>query len=105
MRSNPTKEEHIIWNMLRAKRFLGLKFKRQVLIGNYIVDFLCVDKGVVIELDGGQHNEPSKIQYDNERTKYLESQGYKVVRIWNNDVRNNLEGVYDYLRGMFECDL
>jgi len=97
MRSNPTYEEHIIWEMVRAKRFLGLKFKRQVLIGNYIADFLCVDKNVVIELDGGQHNEDSNIIYDNKRTEYFEGNGYQVIRLWNNDIRNNLEGVYEYL--------
>ena len=95
MRSNMTKEEHIIWNLVRAKRFLGFKFKRQVLIGEYIVDFVCQEKMLIVEIDGGQHNETEKIEYDNKRTEYLESLGYKVVRFWNNDVRNNIEGVYD----------
>jgi len=93
MRSNMTKEEAILWNVVRAKRFYGYKFKRQVLIGNYIVDFLCKDKKLIIEIDGGQHNREINIQADLERTKYLNSEGFKVLRIWNNDILKNLDSV------------
>ena len=98
MRSNMTKEESIIWNLVRAKRFLGYKFKRQVLIGEYIVDFVCQEKMLIIEVDGGQHNKEDNIKYDKERTEYLESIGYTVIRFWNNDIRNNLQGVYEVIQ-------
>ena len=93
LRSNMTKEEIKLWNILRAKRFHSLKFRRQVPIGNYIVDFLCFEKMLIIELDGGQHNIPDNITKDNLRTEYLERLGYKVLRFWNKDVWNNIEGV------------
>ena len=93
LRSNMTKEEVKLWNIVRAKRFHGSKFKRQVLIGEYIVDFLCQEKMCIIELDGGQHNENINIEKDELRTKYLNSKGYKVIRFWNNEVWDNIEGV------------
>ena len=93
MRSNMTKEEVKLWNIVRASRFHGYKFKRQVLIGNYIVDFVCEDKKLIIEIDGGQHNEEENIQYDRQRTEYLENNGYKVLRFWNTDVWDNIDGV------------
>ena len=98
MRSNMTKEEAVMWNILRAKRFYGYKFKRQVLIGNYIVDFLCPDKLLIIELDGGQHNKNKIINYDSERNKYLIERGYKVLRFWNNEVNDNIDGVCEYIK-------
>ena len=97
MRSNMTKEEVKLWEIIRAKRFYGLKFKRQVLIGEYIVDFLCQEKKFIIELDGGHHNEMINKEHDEKRTIYLESQGYKVLRFWNNEVWDNIEGVYKLL--------
>ena len=93
MRSNMTKEEVKLWNIVRAKRFHGLKFKRQVLIGEYIVGFLCHEKMCIIEIDGGQHNEIENKQNDEIRTKYLESCGYRVIRFWNNEVWDNIDGV------------
>ena len=98
MRSNMTKEESTMWYHLRAKRFLGLKFKRQVPLGAYIVDFLCKEKNLVIELDGGQHNEQDSIDYDEKRSEYLKSQGYTVLRFWNNDVNNNIDAVLETIR-------
>ena len=95
MRSNMTPAETKMWRILRGKRFQNLKFKRQVLIGNYIVDFLCEDKKIIIEIDGGQHNEELNIQSDKNRTRYLENNGYKVLRFWNNEIDNNIEGVYE----------
>jgi very-short-patch-repair endonuclease len=70
---------------------LGVNFRRQHAVGNYIPDFVCVQKKLIIELDGSQHLE--QVEYDAERTKYLEAQGYKVLRFWNNDVLNNVDGV------------
>ncbi len=97
LRKNQTPQEQKLWNILRNKQFHNLKFKRQYPIGNYIVDFICIEKMVIIELDGGQHNIPENIETDNIRTKYLNSRGFKVIRIWNNDIENNIEGVYKTL--------
>ena len=93
LRKNMTDFEQRLWYYLRAKRFLGLKFKRQAPIGSYIVDFLCKEAKLIIELDGGQHNEDENIKKDLNRQKYLEDKGFKVLRFWNNEVNENLEGV------------
>ena len=93
MRSNATDAEHLMWQLLRAKRFMNLKFRRQHVIKPYIVDFYCHELGLVIELDGGQHNTEDGRAYDAERTKFLEALGLKVVRYWNNDVLGNTEAV------------
>ena len=98
-----TKQERILWTFLRKKNINNLKFGRQYSIGNYIVDFICNEKKLIIEIDGGQHNENQNITYDKERTKYLESKGYKVIRFWNNDIDNNIDGVYlDILKHLDE---
>ncbi len=83
LRRNSSDAERHLWYNLRANR-LGFKFKRQVPIGNYIVDFLCMEKHLIIELDGGQHLENQV--YDTERTAWLNSRGFKVLRFWNNEV-------------------
>ena len=70
---------------------MGVKFRRQVPVGPYVVDFLCVPASLIVEADGGQHSE--RAEYDEARTKYLEANGYRVVRFWNNDVMGNIEGV------------
>ncbi len=74
----------------------GLKFRRQRPIGDYIVDFICLEKQIVIELDGGQHAEETN--KDNERDKSLSGRGYKVLRFWNNEVLTNTEGVLELIR-------
>ena len=103
LRKNMTKQERILWTFLRKKNINNLKFRRQYPIGNYIVDFICNEKKLIIEIDGGQHNENKNITYDQERTKYLESKGYKVIRFWNNDIDNNIEEVYlDILKHLGE---
>ncbi|ESK57492.1 endonuclease domain-containing protein [Acinetobacter tjernbergiae] len=93
MRTNATDAEHLIWQLLRAKRFMNLKFRRQHVIAPYIVDFYCHELGLVIELDGSQHNTDDGRAYDVERTKFLEALGLKVVRYWNNDLLKNTESV------------
>lgn len=95
LRRNQTNVEKIFWSMLRNRQVSGLKFRRQVPIGNFIVDFVCLDLKFIIELDGGQH--AMAVKKDIARTKYLESKGYKVIRFWNNEVIENLEGVFDTL--------
>ena len=90
LRKELTPAECKLWARLRNNQ-LGVTFRRQHAIGNYIPDFVCIKKKLIIELDGGQHLEQE--EYDQKRTKYLEEQGYKVVRFWNKDVLNDIEGV------------
>ena len=94
LRNNMTPQERKIWQLLRNKSVLNLKFRRQYPIENYIVDFICNEKNLIIEIDGGQHNEEINKIYDEKRTEFLESRGYKVLRFWNNEIDNNIEGVY-----------
>jgi very-short-patch-repair endonuclease len=93
MRSNATDAEHLMWQLLRAKRFMNLKFRRQHVIAPYIVDFYCHELGLVIELDGSQHGTDDAIEYDAERTKFLEALDLSVVRYWNHDALNRTEKV------------
>ncbi len=90
MRSLPTDAEAVLWRQLRAHRFVGHKFKRQQPIGNYILDFVCFEAKLVIEVDGGQHMESAS---DKCRDEWVVSQGFAVLRFWNNEVFQNLEGV------------
>ena len=90
MRSQPTPAEHRLWQILRGKRLGGLKFKRQLPIDGYIVDFACLTRRLIIEADGGQHNES---EHDARRDAHLTSQGFCVLRFWNNDIFDNEEGV------------
>ena len=97
LRTNATDAEQKLWSIVRGNKLNGLHFKRQQPIGQYIVDFVCFSQKVIIELDGGGHNEETQINSDNERTKYLNSQGFKVIRVWNNDVLTNTEGTIEYI--------
>ena len=92
LRKNPTDAEKKLWLQLRDQQVEGCKFRRQQPIGKYIVDFFCSEKGLIVELDGGQHVEQA--EYDKKRTAFLESCGYRVLRVWNHDVLGNMEGVY-----------
>ncbi len=71
----------------------GIKFRRQEPVGNYIVDFICFDRRIIVEIDGGQHARDENINKDKERDEWLRNQGFKVLRFWNNDVLNNINGV------------
>lgn len=82
LRSKQTDAEQRLWHHLRAHRFQGLKFKRQKPMGRYIVDFICMERQLIIEIDGGQHSE--QMDYDQSRDAWLRSQGYTVLRFWNN---------------------
>ena len=90
LRKELTPAERKLWAVIRNDQ-LGVSLRRQHAIGNYIPDFVCIEKKLIIELDGSQHLEQE--EYDEERTKYLESLGYKVIRFWNNDVMKNIESV------------
>ena len=91
LRREATPAEKKLWARLRLMGEEGVHFRRQHAIGSFIADFCMPRRKLIIELDGSQHLEQE--EYDKERTKYLESQGYKVIRFWNNDVMNNIEGV------------
>ena len=90
MRRQPTEAERKLWALLRAKRLLGWKFKRQEQIGDFIVDFVCFSARLIVEADGSQHAESLG---DEARNEYLESQGFRILRFWNNDILANPEGV------------
>jgi very-short-patch-repair endonuclease len=83
MRHAPTEAEHRLWNLLRNRRFVQFKFRRQVPIGAYIVDFVCLSEKLIIEADGSQHAESRS---DPVRDAYLQAQGFRLLRIWNNDI-------------------
>ncbi len=95
LRSNQTDAEKILWHHLQNKQLEEHKFRRQQPIGNYIVDFVCLEKKLVVELDGGQHNEEAGIKYDQKRTEFLEKSGFKVLRFWNEQVFKNMSDVLD----------
>ena len=97
MRHAATDAENLLWQLLRAKRFMNLKFRRQHVIKPYIVDFYCHEIGLVIELDGSQHGMDDAIEYDAERTNFLEALGLTVVRYWNDDVLSRTEVVLEDL--------
>jgi len=98
LRKNQTDAEIRLWRHLRGKQVEGLRFRRQHPIGRYIVDFVCLEKRLVLELDGGQHGEEEGQIKDNERDHWLRTEGYQVLRFWNNDVLTNLEGVMEMIR-------
>ena len=95
LRGKMTDAEAKLWYYLRGRRFEGRKFRRQVPLGDYVVDFVCEHARLIIEVDGGQHAD--RLAYDGARTAWLESRGYGVVRFWNHDVLGNMEGVLESL--------
>ena len=99
MRRVATDAERKLWYLLRDRRFDGIKFRRQVPFGPYIIDFVCFDRRLVVEVDGGQHAES---QVDKVRDAYLQAEGFRVVRYWNTDVLKNREGVLTDLLAQLE---
>ena len=97
LRSTMSEAERRLWYHLRAHRFGGAPFRRQAPIGQYIVDFVCHDSKLIIELDGGQHGTLGGAKRDERRTAWLGSRGYRVLRFWNNDVLRNTEGVLELI--------
>jgi very-short-patch-repair endonuclease len=96
LRKRPTEAERVLWRHLRARQLEGLKFRRQQPMGDYVVDFACLQKGVIVELDGSQHAvEKAK---DDRRDKWLEQEGFKVLRFWDNEVLADTEGVLEVIR-------
>ena len=95
LRKEMTKEESLLW--YRFLRKYPVRFRRQYIIGNYIVDFFCHQAKLVIELDGSQHCEEEALQYDQNRTQYLESLGLKVLRFSNLDILRQFSAVCEYI--------
>ena len=93
LRISQTDAENRLWFHLKGRRFQGWKFRRQHALQGYIVDFVCLERKLVIELDGGQ--QANQEAYDAQRTQTLEKDGFKVIRFWNNDVLKNLESVLE----------
>jgi very-short-patch-repair endonuclease len=100
MRAERTPAEQYLWYHLRAHRFMGLKFKRQKTMGPYIVDFICLERGLVIEVDGSQHGD--QLAYDRQRDQWLAAQGLTLLRFWNHDVLNRTETVLERIRQVVE---
>jgi very-short-patch-repair endonuclease len=101
LRQSSTDAENLLWYRLRNRQFLGLKFRRQRPIGNYIADFACMEIGLVIELDGGQHTE--QLGYDTRREEAMKSQGFQTLRIWNHEVLTQTEAVMEQIRQVAEA--
>jgi very-short-patch-repair endonuclease len=93
MRRLMTGAEFRLWNRLRMGGLDGLRFRRQALLGRFIVDFLCAERRLIVEIDGDQHGRDANRRRDQGRTRWLESQGFRVVRFSNRDVMQNVEGV------------
>ena len=93
LRKTSTDAENRLWGLLRNRQLDGWKFRRQAPIGNYIVDFVCLDAKVVVEVDGGHHQEQAG--YDEGRSKWLRYEGYRVLRFWNNQVLKEIESVQE----------
>ncbi len=105
LRKSQTAAENRIWSRVRRKQLLGYKFFRQFSIGNYIVDFYCPKKRLVIELDGSQHLDPVIQQYDIKRNKYLNDLGLKILRFWDNDVLARTDSVLEEIINNLNTDL
>ena len=91
LRNNATEAERKLWQHISGRKLGGTRFNRQFPIGQFICDFVSREKRIVIELDGGQHSQA--IAYDERRTRFLNAQGYRVIRFWNSEVLDNIEGV------------
>ena len=100
LRKNATDCERLLWQHLRAHRLQDLKFKRQQPLGLYIVDFVCFEVRLIVEADGGHHAE--QVEYDKRRDDWLRSQGFTVLRFWNNEILTNIEGVLERILAVCE---
>ena len=95
LRKTQTNAESHLWYHLRNRHLDGFKFRRQHILQGYIVDFVCLEKKLIIELDGSQH--ATQQEYDSQRTLELKKDGFKVLRFWNNEVLDNVEGVWNVI--------
>ena len=95
LRHGQTDAEALLWSRLRSRQIGGIKFRRQRPIGPYIADFACIESGLVIELDGGQHGEADALLFDEKRAGYLSDFGFQTLRLWNNDVLLQTQAVLE----------
>ena len=103
LRKNMTDAERLLWRYLRSSQAGGCKFRRQHPIGSFIVDFICIEKNLIIEVDGGQH--ALQADADEERTNYLQGKGFRMLRFWNHEVLQNLESVLSLIYSHLEKEL
>ena len=103
-RSMMTDAERYLWNYIKNEQ-IGVRFRRQHIIGDYIVDFICLKQKLIIEVDGGYHNDPTQQQKDRIRQNWLESMGYKVLRFNNNDIFHQIESVITIIKQNISIDL
>ncbi len=101
LRKSETDAEPKIWQQLRSRNLNGTKFRRQHPVGPYIVDFICINSKLIIELDGSQHQQQQ--EYDAKRSVFLEEAGYRVLRFWDNDVLLNTESVMQVIFETLRC--
>jgi very-short-patch-repair endonuclease len=101
LRRNATEVERLVWGALRNRQLDGFKFRFQASIGPFVADFLCVEAALVVELDGGQHD----AKVDAGRTEFLEARGYRVLRFWNNEVIENLDGLLEVIRAALNSEV
>ena len=94
LRQSMTKAEVLLWVILRKRGLNGARFRRQHPIGPYIADFACISSKIIVEVDGATHSTPEELAHDTRRTKYLESEGWTVLRVQNTDVYENMDGVW-----------
>jgi len=95
LRRNRTSAERRLWRQLRELKHIGFKFRQQVPIDHFIVDFACLSERLILEVDGGTHGTDLELRRDSSRERYLREQGFRVMRFWNVDVKENMEGVMD----------
>ena len=100
LRKNPTEAEKRLWRRLNRRRLEGWKFSRQMPVGPFICDFMCQEARLAIELDGGQ--DAIETENDASRTRYIQSEGYRVLRFWNNDVFGNMDGALQTIAAALE---
>ncbi|MEQ1718488.1 MAG: endonuclease domain-containing protein [Hyphomicrobium sp.] len=97
LRKHETDAEHILWSRLRNRQIDGWKFKRQVPFGRFVLDFYCADARLAVEIDGGTHSTSAEIASDVDRTEFLEANGVRIVRCWNSEVRENIDGILEMI--------
>lgn len=102
LRKGQTDAEALLWSRLRSRQLLGLKFRRQHPIGSYFADFACIEIGLVVELDGGQHGESAGLAYDEKRRGDMAALGYQTIRFWDNDVLTRTDAVLERIRQVAE---
>jgi len=103
LRLKMSDEERILWMLLRDRRFAAFKFRRQVPLGDFIADFVCFERQLIVELDGSQHAEPEQAAFDAKRTQILEAAGFRVLRIWTSDLFKEREGVFETILNALHC--